>query len=598
MIISRELKKKLQRYFPVLLLGITFLVLYPSLNNTWVNWDDPQYVLENEAVKKLSLRSFVVFFSDYQASNYHPLTMLSLAVDYTVGGGEPFVFHLTNLLLHLANTLLLYYFVFKLLRSEAMAFTVAILFAVHPMHLESVAWVSQRKDLLYTCFFLLALLAYLKYRESQKRVSYLLCLVVFLLSLLSKGMAVVFPLILLLLDYREEGKITRRRIIEKTSFFILSLIAGVLAIGGQHEGGAIGSFQDFTFFQNTSIAAYGLLMYIIKAIVPFQLSTYHPYPLLIDGSLPNYISWSLLPLALILITVAWQAAKNRDILFGSSFFLLAVAPILQILAVGNAIMAERYTYLAYIGLFFALVVALKELLRHLRVEARYLLNIVVGGWIIVLASQTHARSSVWYNDESLWTEAIAAYPEDYFVYYKRARFYIKQQDFDLALKDLDQSLANYPLYNYALNDRGMILYSQGRSEEAYRDFSKLIEVDPNFFEAYLNRGLILMNNNQLEEALADFDRCIALQPSLVEAYINKGVLYEKKGEAGKALEAYNQAIKKAPAFAAAYKYRGVYYFYQSDYQKALADFEKALSLDPDMEAARQWRLRTLDTQGK
>ena len=343
-----NLKELIKDHFAIgaILLFSTFL-LFPVVNNGWVLWDDPAYVLENQ---HLIINSWSDFFHQFNLvivqGNYHPITILSLALDYSIDGFNPTVFHTTNLIFHLLNVLLTYIFVFLLFRVRWIALFVAFLFSIHPMHVESFAWVAERKDVLYVFFFLLGLISYLFYQQKKTKLNFLLCLLLYILSLLSKGMAVVFPVILLLLDYVQKRKFNRYVLIEKVPFFALSLIFGIIAIWAQDGSGAVTSNADAPFIQTFLVPLYGLSTYVTKLFLPLNLSALHPYPPLSDGVVSMVFLVSILPLVVVVGLVYVFFRKNRKVLFGLLFFLATIFPVLQFFSVGSAIIAERYTYLS------------------------------------------------------------------------------------------------------------------------------------------------------------------------------------------------------------------------------------------------------------
>ena len=276
--------------------------------------------------------------------------MISLGIDYQLWGLNPFGYHLGNLIIHLINTLLVFFFVRQLAPKSLVfvPFFTALVFGIHPMHVESVAWISERKDVLYVLFFLLGLITYLKFLGNKSLKIFALVILFFCLSLLSKAMAVVFPVVLLLIDWFKGRQWNIRVGMEKVPFFFLSLVFGVTAYQIQ-SGGAIAEFDHFTFIDRMVFAAYGFCMYLVKAIVPVQLSAFYPYPFVAGGAVPGY--YYAMPIIAVLLLGGAVAVykKSKAPLFGLGFYLVTVALVLQFISVGKAIMADRYTYLPYVG---------------------------------------------------------------------------------------------------------------------------------------------------------------------------------------------------------------------------------------------------------
>ncbi|MGB1242376.1 MAG: hypothetical protein ACPG49_07635, partial [Chitinophagales bacterium] len=349
------------------ILFITFVAYIPALSGEFNNWDDQMYVTDSKLIKNVSPSGLVKIFSTQVAANYHPLTVLSLAINYQISGLSPFSYHLFNVLLHLLNVFLVFYFAYLLTRRNlTIAAIAALFFGIHPMHVESVAWVSERKDVLYTAFFLAAMITYLKYlqhfraKSKGKRANpqkyYIYTLLFFLLSLLSKGMAVVLPVVLLGIDFLKKRKVQKKAILEKIPFFVIALIFGIAALYIQTDRGAVGDMNRFSLMSKIGYASYGFVYYIIKFFAPSHLSSFHPYPNLTGTLTPVFYA---APLA---VAALWGAAtytlkSQRMTFFGLFFYAVTVALVLQFISVGSALVAERYTYVSYIGLLLLVAYA-------------------------------------------------------------------------------------------------------------------------------------------------------------------------------------------------------------------------------------------------
>ena len=345
----------------LLLLGIlllTFIVFWPSLQNGFTNWDDTYYVTQNTLIKSLSFEHLKDIFTTSERSLYHPFTMLSFALNYQIAELNPFTYHFTNLLFHLINTFLVFYFIYLISEKQiGTALITAVLFGIHPMHVESVAWVSERKDVLFTCFFLAAASTYWHYISSGKSKTYVFALLLFLASLLSKATAVTLPLVLLLLDYYKGRKLNMQLIIEKIPFFILSIIFGLLTIKYQSQG-AIGDLDDFSALERIMFASYGFVMYALKFLLPFNLSAFYPYPA--TENMPILFKIAPLLAVIMLALAAFSLKKTKVIAFGLTFYAFTVFLTLQFISVGGAVMADRYTYVPYIGLSFIIAYYLNK----------------------------------------------------------------------------------------------------------------------------------------------------------------------------------------------------------------------------------------------
>lgn len=306
-----------QRFWIFLCVFITFGVMAPNINNGWVNWDDENFILNNPLVEHITSENVKKVFTTLENNGgYTPLVVLSWSLDYSADGFNAQVFHTTNILLHLINVSLVFILILSLTQRIELAVIVALLFGIHPMQLEAVAWITSRKDLLYGLFYLAGLITYLKYLKNEnghRRKLYLLCLLFFAGSLLSKGMAVTFPVTLLIIDQFMKRKNLRLLIIEKIPFLVLSIIVGLIAVSAQQQGGAIGEMENISFVDSFFVACYGLVVYVFKAIIPMNLSSYHPYPYALGESLPFYFYGALIP-AIMVVIATYLAWKKKSFL--------------------------------------------------------------------------------------------------------------------------------------------------------------------------------------------------------------------------------------------------------------------------------------------
>ncbi|MDP4267514.1 MAG: glycosyltransferase family 39 protein, partial [Bacteroidota bacterium] len=327
----------------IAIIFITYISFTPSLHGTFTNWDDNGYVSENRAVKDLSSENIKHFITGYEMSNYHPVVMITYSLIYHYFKLSPFPYHFFNLFFHILNCLLLFFLIRKLSGKVTVSFIVSFLFALHPLHVESVSWISGTKDVLYTFFLIISLYSYLLYLEKKKfSPYYIYSLVFFILSCLSKAMAVVLPLLLFLIDYLHNRKADFRMFAEKIPFLLISLVMGIVTIYAQKSGNAIGEVTTTSFWQNLLIASHGILFYIYKMLLPYNLSAFYPYPNQVSGTLP--FKFLIAPVFVFAIfgLIFWSKKYTKIIIFGFLFYLLNILQVLQILPVGNAIAAERY----------------------------------------------------------------------------------------------------------------------------------------------------------------------------------------------------------------------------------------------------------------
>lgn len=500
------------------ILALTFVVYIPSLDNGFTNWDDTHYVSANPLIAH---PTFQAMLTTPLLGNYHPLTMWSLALNYKLSKYHPYSYHLLNLLLHLANTALVFFFVWKLSGGRRWTSIVtSLFFGIHPMHVESVAWIAERKDVLFAFFYLLGLITYLRYLE-RKRIPWLaVTLVAFILSAASKPAAVVFPVTLLAIDVYRRRAMRLRTIVEKIPFFAVSILTGVLTVKAQIAAEAIDSVWNP--FERLLIASKATLLYVEKLFAPVHLSALYPYPVAAEGLGPEFIV-AFAVVAILLPAIVYLNRRNRPVLFGLAFFFINILLVLQFLTVGAAVIAERYTYLPYIGLFFALAWCLDDPAASAppapaapSAPRRFPFRIVIAACFALLLPlslvQTWVRCDVWRDSASLW----------------------------------DDTIRKYPTAARAWNFRGVTWAQQSRWDSAYVYFDRAIQIMPKYSQALNNRAAMKIRRDDLAGGLADVSRAIELNGTYRDAYANRALIYNMQGERGKAIPDIRLALLLEP----------------------------------------------------
>jgi tetratricopeptide (TPR) repeat protein len=579
--------------------AISFATFAPALQNGFTNWDDPGYVTENTLIRDLSWRGIGTIFRTFVEGNYHPLTMLSLAVDYRLGGSGPQIFHLTNVLLNAGNAVLVFWFALLLTGSLPISTVAATFFGIHPLHVESVAWVSARKDLLYAMFFFSSCIAYLLAvrRERIRASGYVAALVLFCLALLSKGMAVTLPLTFVLIDWYRGRPLTARSVTEKTPFFLLAVVLGVVAIIAQRERGAIQQLTLYPFGERLLFASYGIVAYLFKALVPVRLAALYPYPSGDPRGLP-FVYYAA-PVAVLLLAWASYRFRRRAPLpvFGAAFFLLTVVLVLQLLPVGRAIIADRYTYVPYIGVGLALgnlflLLAGKSSGRRIATAAVFL----AFGTVLLVSSR--ARCAVWKDNTTLWDDEIRKYPNVGVAYNNLALVYKQRGDYELAMANLQRALEIDPHDADALSNRGNILFLTGRNESALITLERAVAANPKSSIALNSRGAAHFNRREFEDARADFDRALAVRPDYPEARLNRANVLSVLGRFREAVPDYDAYLRYDPRNARAYYWRGLARRQSGARDAAIEDFGRAMQLDPGMNEASLARTRALQDSAR
>lgn len=562
---------------------LTVIFLYPTLQNDLLYWDDYVYVTDNDLIRDLSTRGVAEMFKTSGVlSHYHPITLLSLSIDYQIGELNPFVYHTHNLLLHIVNLILVYVLFLFLSKKRLIAAIVTLLFCLHPMHIESVAWVSARKDLVYSVFFLLSMILYQKRQmvDSYKSSYYLGCLFFFIISLLSKGMAVSLPVVLLGMDYLAIRTDYKRMFLEKIPFFLLAFLFIYLGINGQNEGGALNSNAEIPFVKRPFIACYGLVMYCMKAFVPINQSGFYPYPSI--SGLPWYIYGSSVPVIGTIVYVLRQWKEKRVLVFGSFLFMISIFPVSQIIPFGHSIMADRYTYLPYLGLFFIIGFYFEKLIKEKEefLIYRRSLFFILGAYILLLGGLSLNRSKVWKNDNTLWTDVSENYPNSYFAFGNLGDYWFNKGNNDKALAFYNKTIELEDRYFMAYNNRGLIYQKRGELDKALLDFDKAIQLKK-YPKSFLNKGVLLFQEGSYIKAIKVFKKAVELDKGYALAWFNLGNSYYKIGELKLALNSFTHAEESGYMHPYLYLLFADIYSSQEMNSKALVKLEKCLQLYPN-----------------
>jgi protein O-mannosyl-transferase len=605
-----DLQPSPDRFFIIaaaVLIIITSAIYLKSLNNELTRWDDYTYITGNQDIKTLHGDSIKYTlgktFSSYVVGNYHPLTMLSLCIDYELHQLNPKAYHSTSLIIHILNSLLVFAFAWLLSKQKWVAFITALLFAVHPMHVESVAWASERKDVLYAFFYLLALCTYILYitKEPFKNRLYLITFFVFIFAVLSKAMAVSLPIAFFIIDYFFGRKITKKTILEKVPFIVISLVFGYVAIKAQESINAMADVANYNFFNRILFSSYGLILYLWKMIVPLSLSCYYNYPVPVNGMYPFIIYIAPVIVIALLFLIYKSMRYGKDIFFGSAFFLITIALVLQILPVGGAIIADRYTYLPYIGLFFITARLFNNVLADKYEKLKNLkkpLIFVFTLFIIMCCYLSFERTKVWRDGLSLWSDAIEKKDVAPICYKSRGDAYYLKKQYDKALADYEMAISGNYKFMDVYFSKGATYYELHEYEKVIENLNLAIQINNNYADAYNLRGMAYFNLAKYKEAIDDMNKLLEINPQLTEAYYTRGSSYLYLGKYQEAINDLTMAISNNSNTSNAYNNRGIAYFNLKKTDEALADYSYTITYNPQSPNTYFNRALVYDSQQK
>jgi tetratricopeptide (TPR) repeat protein len=609
----------------VLLAVAVLLVFGQTLRYEFVNLDDNVYVYQNPVVMKgLTSWGIIQAFTHSVNSLYHPLTMLSLMLDGQVYGLNPGGYHLTNVLLQAATAILLFLVLRRMMmslhRDKSAGDTasptgalwpsafVAAVFAIHPLRAESVAWVSERKDVLSGLFFMLTLLMYAWYVEQSKtqspkaRVSYGFMLLFYAWGLLSKPSLVTLPFVLLLLDYWPLERFMihdlrfsiRRLLLEKIPLFALAAVFSLLTFITQKNAGALAVLerQPLTLRWENVLVSYAT--YILKTLWPENLAALYPYQAVVPA-------WEIivaggLLLSVTVLTVMF-ARRFPYLLVGWLWYLGMLVPMIGIVQIGFHSHADRYTYLPQIGLGLAVAFAARDSTVSWR-HRRQALGAGAFGIIVVLMVCAWKQTSYWRDSESLWTHTLACTTDNAVAHINLSLDFAAKGRLDEAIEHCQKAIEISPNRPQVYNNLGTILLWKGRRDDAITNFARAIQVQPDDAEARLNWGVALASQGKMPEAIALFKRALELKPDYTYAHFNLGIALASQGLLSEAIEHYQKAIQLNPDYAEAHYQLGTAFGLCGRLGEAVEQFKITIELKPDDTDAHGNLAKLLATQGK
>ncbi|MCX6564465.1 MAG: tetratricopeptide repeat protein [Candidatus Aminicenantes bacterium] len=600
------MKKQLSRnkilLATIFLIVITAGVFLQITKHEFILYDDNEYITQNDHVLSgmtIANLKWALFHS--YISNWHPITWLSHIVDIEIYGLNPGGHHLTSLIIHIINAILLFYLLIRITQSWGKSIFVAALFAIHPLHVESVAWISERKDLLSFFFMLLALLSYLSYAKRPGIRRYAVVLIFFVCGLMSKQMLMTFPIILLILDYWPLGRFRtgsekkkafipslKNLAAEKIPFFILSVSSGIIALLTQsHGGGAIGSIANYPFLLRVQTAILAYLKYAAKVFWPDGLSVHYPYT-----KTPEYIQVSGALLILVTITVLSVIFRRKSpyLMAGWLWYIIMLVPVIGLIQIGQQSSADRYTYIPIIGILIMIGWGVPELLNQFKRKHQ---KRIVMGMLPALAMAVVTLSGIaawrqtryWKNSEMLFSHALAVTKNNAVMHSKLALCYMDQNRFENAIGQYKEAIRIDPASFESHNNLANIYNAQDRLAEAIDHYSAAIQINPRSAEAHNNIGVALNKQGRGQEAIAQYLEALSLNEGYPEAHHNLASIYGKMGRIEEAIFHDSQAIRLRPHYAEAHRNLAISLYLKGDYQGAKDEVDLCIKNGGNVPAA-------------
>jgi tetratricopeptide (TPR) repeat protein len=607
---------RLERTDVFILLGlalVTFAIYAQVSGHQFITLDDPTYIRENHMVNRgVTLAGLAWAFTTFHAANWHPLTWISHMIDCQLFGTNAGRHLLVNTLIHAANTLLLFYFLLRTTRARWPSALVAALFALHPLHVESVAWASERKDTLCTFFGLLSLIAYVRYAQAPSISRYARVAIMLALGLLAKPMLVTWPFVMLLLDYwplrrfaavipsePEESRgqrskltprdpstslatTTKKLVVEKSPLVALVIASAIITFIAQSHGGTVRTFAaaPVAFRLSNTVVSYA--NYIRLMFWPNNLAVYYPLP---AAGIP---AWQSIGAALLLIAITalclWQYRSRPYLIVGWLWFLGTMVPVIGFVQVGGQTMADRYFYIPSIGLFIALVFGLTDLARSWRV-APSLSAGIAGGVLLILATATNAQVQRWRDSFTLFEHTIAVTPPNLHIENNLAMAMGASGRYDEAAAHFEKALQIDPNFYDGLVGMGVTREFQGRLPEAVDYFHAAIRSKPEPPTAHVQLGRVLWKQNNDQAALEEIGRASQLAPKDSDIRADFALALQLVGRIPEAIEQFHQALRMNPNNAEAHANLGLALLASGKPEESVPEFQTALRLKPELTGA-------------
>ena len=554
----------------VLLAAAIFATLWGVQYDDFVNFDDGKYVTENYHVQNGLTREDIVWaFTTMHFAQWHPVTWLSHMLDCQVYGLNPGGHHVSNVLLHTANTLLLFLVLQGMTGRTWPSALVAALFGLHPLHVEPVAWISGRKDLLSAFFWMLALGCYLSYVRKPGISRYLPVLILFVLGLMAKQMIVTLPFVLFLLDYWPLSRIAARKgnprapqspepghekrsvfalVVEKMPLLVVAGAASVVAFVAQDRGGALESFAILPIDVRLANAVVSYVVYIGKTIWPANLAVFYPHP---GSTIPMWqVATSGLLLLCVSLLAIWQSRSRPYLIVGWLWYLGTLVPVIQLVQIGEHAMADRYTYIPLIGLFVMIAWGLADVAARWP-RTRVVLGTSTAGFVIALAICSHLQARYWKDSVTLFEHALDVTDDNYVAHTNLGVALASQGRLDSAIWHYSRAVAIQPDYVGARLNLASALAEQGRFQEALAHYSEILRIKPDYADAHFNMGNTFMRLCQPEQAILHYTEALRLSPDDPEILNNLGIALSKQERLKEAAERFREALRIRPDFSEA-----------------------------------------------
>ena len=590
-----------------LFLVLAILVVFSQVKSyDFVSYDDDVYITKNRHVQGgLTVEGIIWAFTIAHSGNWHPLTWLSHMLDISLFGLNPGYHHLMSLLFHIANTLLLFFILRRMTGEIWKSGFVAALFALHPLHVESVAWIAERKDVLSTFFFMLTILAYVFYVEKPVLRRYLFVFFFFVFGLLSKTMLVTLPFLLLLLDYwplsrfefkskAKNFKVPLHLIWEKVPLFALTALSSIVTFFAEKHGKSVSSLEIFPIKTRIANTFVSYVSYIGKMIWSLNLAVFYPYPEI-------FPIWQVMGSLLLLVCISFLVIRHARSLpylpVGWLWYLGTLVPVIGLVQIGSQSMADRYTYVSLIGLFIMIAWGVPDILKRWRYQ-RIVLSVSLGIILLLLMIFTWYQTINWKNSITLFEHALKVTTRNNIAHNNLGTALAREGKLEEAIYQFREALKGKPDFSDAHYNLGTALGILGNHEEAVYHLREALKGETGLSEVHNKIGRLLSQQKKFNEAIYHFQKALEINPDFANAHNNIGIVLGQQGRLEEAIYHFREALRTKPYYAKAHNNLGVTLGQQGKLEEAIYHFQKALEINPGFKDAENNLRKTLSLKKK
>lgn len=574
-------------FFLLIICIIVFATYWPSLSANALSFDDEQYLVENVLVKKPSLQSAKRFLTEvFEPSTvggyYQPLAMISLMLDYKLGGRPNYLlpFHRTSLILHLANTMLIIMLLYILFGNFWVAATVGLIFGIHPLTVEPISWVGERKTLLAAFFAFFCLIFYIFYTRNKRWYFYVGCMISYILALMSKPTITLLPFLMLILDYWPLQRLKRQVFLEKIPFFIIGVISSLVTYISQSRTGGLTLPNQYGPECIPLIFCHNIIFYLYKMIWPAYLSSHYAFPKPLVASNPAVMTGiigTFILIFLLLISLRW----TRSIIIGWLFFFVALLPTMQILRFSNVIASDKFAYFSSFGILMILMFSLSKLFSLIS-ERKLLYSSIIMIILMIISAEvstTRKYLNQWKNTETLYKHMLERAPNAAPLHSMLGYIYCQEKRIDEALYHLKRSLECDPNDSIIRTNYGNILCNQGKLEDAISQYQYALNINPNNYQAYNNLGNTMLDMGKIEDAISYYHKSLNIKPDFPDAYFNLGYAMSEMNKLNEAISYYKQALSLKPDYSDAYNNLGSIFNELNKFDEAIDCYNMAIHFE-------------------